>query len=406
MAAFGYGIGKPEDETILTGLQAVGGEQTQPSGPEGSAASQGALGAPAPVGDDSTAFGEVGGAGPVNPFGGPQTPGVKLIDYYDDPKYGTTPEQQIALADEMDNTLGKQGSGVIAEANKKISEALKQGDMQTLSSALEWGWTPEEEMAGQKNLGSEFTVQEGEMGALGGEIESGQAAGETEGGGKPKWDRKRMGGFLMEFGLRMLASENKTTAGAFGEAALGTIDARDKRKKTKAAEDLAKSDREREQRREDEGDLHKRQKAERDKRKEARDIKKAERDAEKADREGLTRIVMPDGTVEYGKIKDGVVTRKDGTEIQGIDPSTQSAESMSAVVRQEIGLRAKIDTALTKALSDRIRKPPRGDADLYAIQQAKNDKEKKRLMKKYKDAKFNELKGNEDAEANPFELDE
>jgi hypothetical protein len=78
---------------------------------------------------------------------------------------------------------------------------------------------------------------------------------------------------------------------------------------------------------------------------------------------------------------------------------------MSAVERQEIGLRTKIDSALTKALAERIRKPPRGDEDLYAIQQAKTSEEKKRLIKKYKDAKFNELKGNEDAEANPLELE-
>jgi len=389
---------KEEDDTVLTGLQQAAGDQTPPSGPEGPAASQGALGAPAPAGENSApAFADRGlveGEGIRN----------RYIDMWDAPE--TDDKDRDATVEELEKALSSGGSGVVAKTNETISNIMKQGDMPGLSLLMDWGWTPESErssdssaFSGQKNLGSEFTVQEGEMGALGGDIEPSAPSAD-----KPKWDRKRMGGFLMEFGLRMLASD-RDAAGAFGEAGLGTMQARGERKKTKAAEDLATSERERKQRREDEGDLHKREKAARDKRAEGRAVKDEERKAEKAEREGLTRITMPDGKVEYGKIVDGVVTRKDGTEIKGIDPSQQSAESMSAVERQEIGLRAKIDTATTKALQDRIRKPPRGDEDLYAIQNAKSSKEKKRLLKKYNLAKFNELKGSEDAEANPLELE-
>ena len=185
---------------VLAGLEDAAGDQTSPSGPEGPAASQGALGAPASAGG-TPAFADKGMVVGDDPRD--TTTSARYLDMWNSQE--TSEEDKLATEAQIDKSLGAQGSGTIAKTNEIISNTMKQGDMPTLSLLMDWGWTPDEgrdqaAFAGKKNLGSEFTVQEGEQGALGADIEPGEEEK------KPKWDRKQMGGFLMEFGLRVLPS--------------------------------------------------------------------------------------------------------------------------------------------------------------------------------------------------------
>ncbi len=116
------------DDQILSGLQAVGGDQNAPlsdgPAPEGPA-SQGALGAPAPAGGGSTEL----AAG--------QT-------YYDMWNEASEEDQQANL-DEMEKQLGAHGTGVIAKVNEIASNAMAEKDGKTLNLLLKWGWKPPEE---------------------------------------------------------------------------------------------------------------------------------------------------------------------------------------------------------------------------------------------------------------------
>jgi len=113
------------DNQILSGLQAAAGDQNAPS-PDG-AASQGALGAPAPAGADSR---------PTELAAG-QT-------YYDMWSEASEEDQQANL-DEMEKQLGAHGTGVIAKVNEIASNAMAEKDGKTLNLLLKWGWKPPEE---------------------------------------------------------------------------------------------------------------------------------------------------------------------------------------------------------------------------------------------------------------------
>ncbi|KKN01927.1 hypothetical protein LCGC14_1122780 [marine sediment metagenome] len=122
------------------------------------------------------------------------------------------------------------------------------------------------------------------------------------------FNRVKMGGFLMELGLNILSSNRDDAGAAFGDAANKTIAARDQRKRTRAAEDLAASERERKTRREDESDSLKEEKAARERRKEKRDIDKAELDK-------LQKFEMGDGSVGYYEKAEGPVYDESGKKI-------------------------------------------------------------------------------------------
>ncbi|KKN01928.1 hypothetical protein LCGC14_1122790 [marine sediment metagenome] len=113
------------DDQILSGLQAAAGDQDVPS-PDG-AASQGALGAPAPAGRNSE---------PTELAAG-QT-------YYDMWNEATEEDQQANL-DEMEKQLGAQGTGVVAKVNEIASNAMAEKDGKTLNLLLKWGWRPDNE---------------------------------------------------------------------------------------------------------------------------------------------------------------------------------------------------------------------------------------------------------------------
>ncbi len=387
-----------KNETVLTGLQNAAGDQTSPSGPAGPAASQGALGAPADAGA-TPAFADRGMVVGDDPRD--TTTSARYKDMWDDPS--TTDEMKDETEATIDKQLSAGGSGTVAKTNEIISNTMKQGDMPTLSLLLDWGWTPEGErpedsgaFAGKKNLGSEFTVQEGDQGALGAEIVPGEEK-------KPKWDRRQMGGFLMEFGLRMLASNRDDAGEAFGEAALGTISARDERKKTAAAEEMNKQERERKVRREDESDLHKREKAARDARAEKRaEAEEARKVADQASK-GLVKVKQDDGSFIYAKIKEGKLVDEDENTVYG-ETDELSLSQQSINDRADVNTRKDIRKALVKALESRssIRKHPQRE-DLLKISEEKDPKKRKRLMQVYEDKEFNRNKGQKDSD-NPMGL--
>ncbi len=390
-----------KNKTVLTGLEQAAGDQTSPSGPTGPAASQGALGAPANA-----------GAKPDNAFvgygelGADEGGGQRYIDMWDDP--ATSDEDRVATVDELERSLGAGGSGVIAKTNETVSKIMKEGDMPGLGLLLDWGWTPDVErpegdsaFGGKKNLGSEFTEQAGDMGALGADIVPGEAPKPE---GKPKWDRKRMGGFLMEFGLRMLASDRDDAGEAFGEAALGTMEARDQRKKTAAAEELAKQERDRKQRREDEGDLHKREKEKRDARAAELREKDEARKVEDQAKKGLVRVKQDDGSFIYASIKKGRLVDEEGNTVYGETDKVSLAQQHTNA-RADVNTRKDIRKALIKALTGSIRKHPQRE-DLQKIKDEEDPAKRERLMEVYEDKEYDRAKGKKTKDSdNPMGLE-
>ncbi len=377
-----------KDKKTLTGLQNAAGDGTSPSEPTGSAASQGALGAPAQAGA-TPAFADRGMI--VGDDIRDTTTSARYKDMWDDPS--TTDEMKDETEAEMDKSLSAGGSGTIAKTNEVIANTMKNGDMPTLSLLLDWGWTPESErsddsgaFAGKKNLGSEYTVQEGDQGALGAEIVPGEE--------KPKWDRRQMGGFLMEFGLRMLASNRETGGEAFGEAAIGTMDAREERRKTKATEDLATAERKRTQRREDEADLHRREKEKRDVRAselrekdEKRKVREEGRKAKEAKRKGLVQTTNEAGEVFYGEIKAGYIVDPDTGEKMKATSAILSASGTRAARDALAGAKQTATRDLDKAIAGGPgSKDPEVRAMKYEKDQAKLDKLRKAWIKKRVDS--------------------
>lgn len=394
--SFGAFEEEDKNKTVLTGLQDAAGDQTSPSEPTGSAASQGALGAPASAGA-KPAFADRGMI--VGDDIRDTTTSARYKDMWDDPS--TTDEMKDDTLTELEKPLIAKGSGIEATANEVVSNTMKQGDMPTLSLLMDWGWTPESErpgdstaFAGKKNLGSEFTVQEGDQGALGKEIEPGEE--------KPKWDRQQMGGFLMEFGLRMLASNRETGGEAFGEAAIGTIDARRERKKTAAAEELAKQERERKVRREDEADMHRRNKEERDAKAGTRAEAEEARKVSDQARKGLVKVKQDDGSFIYAEIKKGKLVDKEGNTVYG-ETDDVSLNQQRVDARADVNTRKDIRKALVKALTggrSAIRKHPQREA-LQKIFDEEDPKKRERLMEVYEDKEFGRSKGQKDS-GNPM----
>lgn len=132
-----------------------------------------------------------------------------------------------------------------------------------------------------------------------------------------RFNRAKMGGFIMELGINILASNREDVGGAIGEAFNATSSARTERRRISAAENLATQERERRTRREDASDILKQEKAD-------RDITKAERDK-------LDRIQDDDGYYEYVDVKKGKVYGEDGTLLRG----TTKADKNKLTLGQE-----------------------------------------------------------------------
>ena len=123
--------------------------------------------------------------------------------------------------------------------------------------------------------------------------------------------------WLPEMGLRILASNREDAAGAIGEGALGTIEARDKRKRQTAADKMDAADRARRIEREDTQEA-------RAVEKEKREVKKFEREMDTGD---LEKYIQQDGTVVWGKKGEGFAYTPDGKKIKVDVDSLISATS-------------------------------------------------------------------------------
>ena len=299
-----------EDDQILSGLQQAAGDQNAPS-PEG-AASQGALGAPASAGRTQ-----------------PKPTELAAGQTYHDMWQEAPEEDQMATVEAMEEQLGAQGTGIIAKTNEIASNAMAQKDGKTLNLLLKWGWKPPEERpafdpssmeqdAGPAAPTDAAFVQEGPPGPEGAlpepEVGPPEEMGPPEGLSdeqvaqqKKSFNRRKMGGFLMELGLNILSSNRDDAGAAVGDAFGRTVASREQRKRTSAAESLATSEREREQRRQEESDQFKRNKEEREQRKEVRDQIASERS-------GLVEITNADGTVEFVDKRKGKVYLESGEE--------------------------------------------------------------------------------------------
>lgn len=311
-----------EEDPTLSGLQAAAGDQNAPS-PEQGQPPEGALGAPASAGGDSK----------THSLGGGQT----YFDMWNE----ASDEDQAATVEEMETSLGSQGTGVIAKTNEIASNAMAEKDGKTLNLLLKWGWKPPEErpafdpasmgeadpsgkVEGALGGAGKLPVvgpEDGEVAAFSGPTD--EAIGPPEGSNdaqeahaKKIFNRRKMGGFLMELGLNILASNRDDAGGAVGDAFNQTRSARDELRRTRAAEDMAKSERKREMRREDEADTLKQEKADREVAKAARDEAKAERDANKAELDKLHEFELEDGSVAFYEKREGPVTDKAGNKIK------------------------------------------------------------------------------------------
>ncbi len=330
MAAFDNAY-EQDDDTILSGLESVG--QNSPPEPQGSPPPGGALAAPAPAGDSSdAAFGE----------GEP----TKGDTYYDLFQAADTKTQDDAV-EEVEKSMGAMGSGIIAKTQELASNAMAQKDGKTLNLLLKWGWKPPEErpafnpetdMVGETSEGALGKINVSDKSGAGGgalqeevtvpeagpvKEEKGPPVGLNDEQAKPKFDRKQMGGFLMELGFNILASNREDAGGALGDAYGKTTASRDARKRQGSADKLAADDRARTQRRQDEGDLHKRNAEERAQRKEKRDIQKAELDK-------LEQFKLEDGTVAYYGKSEGPVLDKNGEKIKLDSLSKKDRDKLTA----------------------------------------------------------------------------
>ncbi len=218
-----YNIGKLEALT-----------QNTPSQPTGGTASQGALEPSLSGGAASPAFGDDGkGEGEAR----------KPISDFHKMHMGATPEEQDAIAEKME---GQFGDLSLQGATNKV---LKEGGLQAQAAAKAFGYLPPEE--GQSGKAA-FKTREQALSDYNVDMDSSVEKGAAE--TKKQNQRRAMGGFLMDVGLRILASNRDDAGGAIGEGALGAIEGRRERNRQAKEDTIADEDRERKQRREDETD--------------------------------------------------------------------------------------------------------------------------------------------------------
>ncbi len=181
---------------------------------------------------------------------------------------------------------------------------------------------------------------------------------------KKKFNRSKMGGFLMELGLNILSSNRDNAGAAVGDAFGKTVADRDTRKRTAAADSLAQSEREREERRQDEADEHRRDKEARDVRKAEIDDAKESRAAEKAKADKLA-----------GKDEDKLGASGEATNVR------QAKERFDEIVETAwLGLE-DIGSKLNKRLVGILGEDP-SSADMYAYARKELDKKDRALLDK------------------------
>lgn len=239
-SAFGdMGPLSPETEEFKS---AFPDKESAPS-PDG-AASQGAFGEPATAGKPNTH--------------GPRT-GGDMLGFYNN----STQEGRDAVTTQMEESLAPQGKSL----EGGLTEVLQQGGPQAWARAAKFGI----DLEGFAAQASGETANK-KIGQAFGSVPSDEQAGtppyKTTGGAlagnrktridaanavakRKKQQRDAIGAFLMETGLRILASDKPTASGAFGEAALGTMEANRQRKSDAATADMQAAEEKRRQTRAD-----------------------------------------------------------------------------------------------------------------------------------------------------------
>jgi hypothetical protein len=341
-------------------------QQDTPSQPTGGAASQGALETPPSGGEASPAFNE-GGEGearkPALTGEGPQD----MLSIFQN----SSEEEKDALTKGQTEAMAPHGKSL----EGGVMDIFKAGGPQAMARAAQFGvdLTP---FANKMNPGS-------------GEVAVGQAMGNVpsdENAGKPAFKTKEkatadqrgreqthqaakkkaqtdaMAAFLMETGLRILASDRPDAASAFGEAALGTMESGRARKRQGAqdkrdSEDrtIAQNDRERRQKREDSADEA--AKVEAAAKKEERDYQKTQRGAaeDKVARSGMQEVINKDGDVYFfDPLNPGdgqYVTDKDGNRVKSADAGLSPAQ-VATNARAYTANRLKTLTSIEKDIKE------------------------------------------------------
>ena len=293
----------------VAGMQSLAPQPDVPS-PDG-AASQGALGAPSQGGDSSPAFTPDEGKG----VGEARKPVSDFHRIYRE----SNDADRDAVADKMEEQFAGQGLSLQGAVNM----VFEQGGETAAQLASEFGYLPPEESAGKEA----FKTREQALSDYGVAIDS---AKETQVAEKKKLDNRRaMGGFLMDVGLRIMAS-NKPGVGAIGEGVLGAKQARYDKGRERRKDTIAEEDRKRKIEREDAADEAARVEAAAKKEKREYDISQRGAEEKKRDIGNLKEVTNEEGEVYYfdptDPKKGNWVTDKDGNRLKAADVGLSKAQ--------------------------------------------------------------------------------
>lgn len=313
----------PESEKQVRTESASAFKKNAPS-PDG-AASQGALGAPAEAGETSQ----------------------DMLGMFNN----ASPEDRDHLTNQVTESLaphGKSPQGALEE----ILMPGGQPNLHAIARAADFGidlkglaqkTSGAEAQKAQKNVGVAFgqVPEEGQAGPVKSEgkaladmtsKEKGVARDQAEQAETDKKNRRdAIAAFLMETGLRLLASDKSDAGAAFGEAALGTVESGRSRQRQDAADEMNKSE-------------------------EARRVKRSEQQTEahtEAMKGDLVKITDKDtGDTMFVREKDGFITTKDGKRVREATDSELSAAQRETNRRAVAGAMASETNRIRKAVDD------------------------------------------------------
>lgn len=273
-------------------LESLSANEQAPS-PDG-AASQGALGAPATVGGTSIdGPAALGGEGPMDMLSIFNQSTEEDRDYLTEQVMESYAPLGYSLEGAMDNALMKGGPQSLARAAEFGIDLMPFADK--INPDGSYSKTPGGEQQGAMGP-PEPTELMGppEEGALSQEAEKKEQIKI-----KKKEQRQKIGAFLIEAGLRTLASARDDTAGAMAEGALGTMTAQRERKRQSEQDSIAKKQRERNIRREDESDEAGKLEAQRAEQDRQYEISQREAEEAKTARAGMQSVTNKAGETYY-----------------------------------------------------------------------------------------------------------
>ena len=369
IGAISTGKRKHKDYDV-SALEALSQDEQRPS-PQQGAASQGAVGDPASAGKAPAPDGALQGESPQDMLSIFKNASDEDRQHLVESQRESLAPHGVSLDGGVEKILTEGGPQAWARAAKfgidltvfadKLSPKAQQ--KADASAGQAFGLVPTEE---QSASGEAFKSQEQAVGDMNASIKDAAAS-------KKKEQNAAMAAFIMETGLRILASTRPDAAGAFGEGVLGTMDATRGRNRQAAQDKLDAAERERKIRREDESDEMARQKATLDRQKYEED---KEREDIRLEREGLVKMTDEDTRfAEYVKIKEGLITNSEGVPIRQATSSELSAAQRRTrednLMRLTISERNRIRTALEEGYTD--------NPEIQAIMDQK-DPDKKRQM--------------------------